>query len=81
MIEEVNGVSAWSHHQRFLRAYSLIEDGNDEIAQAFDDLRRSTAFKRLFAMRSRGLITDDEFSRFSVETRSRIQALESGRRP
>ena len=65
------------YHQRFLRAHSLIKKGNDGIARAFDDLRRSTAFMRLFAMKTQGLITDDEFSRFSVGLRSKIQTVEN----
>lgn len=70
-----------SYHQRFLQVHSLIEKGNDEIARAFDDLRRSTAFPRLFVMRTQGLITDEELARFSAETRSRIQALGNGKTP
>lgn len=63
------------YHERFLKAHALIEEGNDEIARAFNDLRRSTAFQRLLAMKSQGLIADDEFLRFSDETRRRILSL------
>lgn len=58
-------------HQRFLKAFSLIESGNDDIARAFDDMRRSNALERLRAMIAQGLITDEELLRFSPELRSR----------
>jgi hypothetical protein len=38
------------------------------MALVFDFLRRSTALEQLAAMKRRGLVTEDEFSRFSQET-------------
>lgn len=67
------GPTGESNHQRFLRTFSLIENGNDDISRAFNDLRRSTAFERLAAMISQGLISDDELREFSVETRKKIR--------
>ena len=46
-----------------------------EIADIFNGFSRSTAFLRLAAMKSRGLLTEDEFSRFSQETREVIALL------
>lgn len=69
-----------TNHQRYLKVFSLVEKGNDDIARAFNGLRRSAAFTRLTAMRSQGLITDGELLRFTAATRSRIKALEGGGR-
>jgi hypothetical protein len=62
-----------SHHARYLKIYTLIHKRNDEIANAFDDLRRSTAVLRLLAIRSLGLLADEELARFSPDTRARLE--------
>ena len=67
-------------HQRYLKVFSLVEEGDHDIARAFNNPRRSAAFMRLTAMRSQGLITDGELLRFTAATRSRIKALEGGAR-
>jgi len=66
-----------THHQRFLRVFRLLREEDDELAQAFDDIRRSNAIRKLTAMRMLGLLTDDEFMRFRPETRSSIDDLVS----
>lgn len=58
--------------ERYRALDSLLDRRDRGLAQAFDDLRRSTAFLRLLSLRSRSLLTDDEFSRFSPETQARI---------
>lgn len=65
-----------TNHQRFLKALSLIENGNDEIARAFDDLRRSNALERLRTMISLNLITDEELLGFSPELRKRLGTVQ-----
>ena len=60
-------------HERYLAVYKLVQRRNKELAQAFDDLRRSTAWPCLALMRSRGLLTDEEFAGFSSETQAAVQ--------
>ena len=55
-------------HERYLQVYSLIHEHDKEIADIFNDLRRSTAQLRLMMMRTAGLVTDEEMSRFTEET-------------
>lgn len=64
-----------SPHDRYLAIFALIQERDDEIAKAFNDLRRSTALIRLGAMRSLNLISDEEFAGFSTETREIIRLL------
>jgi hypothetical protein len=45
------------------------------LAQAFNDPRRSTAWLQLAIIRSRGLLTDEEFDRFSPETQGAVQVF------
>ena len=72
-VEQVTSNSKASHHQRFLNVFSLIMKRNKELAQAFDDLRRSNALLKLAAIKSHDLLTDEEFSRFSSETREAVK--------
>ncbi|TXL70195.1 peptide ABC transporter substrate-binding protein [Vineibacter terrae] len=61
-----------TNHQRYLALWDMIRERDDELAGAFDDLRRSTAVWRLTAMRQLGVLTDDEFGRFSEEVRDSV---------
>jgi hypothetical protein len=62
-----------SSHQRYLALFKLIEKRDDELADTFNDLRRSTALRQLAAMRGQKLITDEEFAGFSPETREVVE--------
>ncbi len=64
-------------HERYLAVYRLLEKHDRAMSGAFDDLRRSTAFLQLARMRSLGLVTEEEFARFSPETRQ-VVAVFSG---
>ncbi|MCI0335284.1 MAG: hypothetical protein L0228_18905 [Planctomycetes bacterium] len=59
-------------HERYLAVFDLINRRNDEMADAFDDMRRSTALLRLACIQSHRLLSDDEFGRFSEATRHAI---------
>ena len=52
-----------------------IKQSDGEIARLFDNPRRSHALTMLAQIRSQGLLTDDEFSSLSPETRGAIQML------
>ena len=58
-----------SAHERYLRLYQLMKARDDSIAEAFNDLRRSTAVQRLAAMIVLEAVTDEEFSEFSLSAR------------
>jgi hypothetical protein len=64
-----------SAHQRYLDIFKIIEQRDREIASMFNDPRRSNALGMLAKIRSEGLLTEDEFSSLSPETRSAIQLL------
>lgn len=76
ILEELRKTSAadgMTSHGRYLAVWDLIERRNRELALAFDDYRRSTAFIRLTTLRQRGLLTDEEYSRFSLQTREMVE--------
>jgi hypothetical protein len=64
-----------SAHDRFLELCDLLRGRNEALADMFDELKRSTAFFQLARMRGEGLVTDEEMSRFSDETRGVIAVL------
>ncbi len=74
-IDPVIQVRAQSAHQRYLGIFKIIEQRDREMASIFDDPRRSNALGMLAKFRSEGLLTEDEFSSLSPETRSAIQLL------
>src|SRR5882724_10207447 len=57
-----------SSHETYLALFDLIQDRNDDMARAFDDLRRSTALPQIGIIHSMGLLTPEELGRFSPET-------------
>ena len=75
-IDSINADHAMSAHQRYLEIYQVIERRDKEVAQIFNNHRRSTAFFELAAIQSHGLLTPEEFLRFSQETRNAIGQVE-----
>jgi len=74
-LERTYSDHAESFHQKYLDIYQLIKRRDSEIAEIFNDLRRSTAFIHLSAMKARGLLTEDEFLRLSEETRDIVALI------
>jgi hypothetical protein len=66
-----------SWHARYLELYKLIEDRDHEMGTVFNDLRRSNALIHLLALRSRKLLTENEFAEFTSETQDKVQFLDS----
>jgi hypothetical protein len=52
-----------------------MQQGNCELADIFDDPRRSTAIEQLAHMWALKLVTDDEMARFSPDTCEAIRFL------
>jgi len=79
-LQRATGIAATSsttNHERYLKLYDLIKKQDREIALAFDDHRRSTAFMKILQIRKLGLFTADEFARFSEGTRKCVLDIES----
>jgi hypothetical protein len=64
-----------SRHARYLAMFQLVQRRDRELADPFDDLRRSTALRQLACLQSRELLSAEEFGRFSSETRGAVQIL------
>jgi hypothetical protein len=80
ILSELGAVAAsrdGSAHERYLRAYKLIEQHDFEIARAFNNMRRSTAIMQLGIMRRIKILSDEDLSFFSEQTRTRILEIAS----
>ncbi len=62
-------------HARYLAAWRVMNDRNNELAAAFDNPRRSAALEQLLLMRSHKLLTDEEMAQFSDDTRELMRML------
>lgn len=67
--------SRQSHHQRYLALFRWLGDRDQELALAFNDPKRSQMIPQLAAIRAHGLLTDEEFGRFTAETRELVERL------
>ena len=76
-VDQLNTGTPISWHQRYLELYKLIENGDQELGTVFNDLRRSKALIQLLALRSRDLLTEDEFAEFTTETQDKVKFLDS----
>jgi hypothetical protein len=74
---EITTRSGLTNHQRYIKMWELIQEQNEEVALAFDDHRRSTAFLKILQIHRSGLFTDEEFARFSGETRKHVLDVEA----
>jgi len=64
-----------SNHERYLRLFRLLRERDDDLADAFNDFRRSTAILQLARIHALGVVTDEELGRFSPGTRETVIAL------
>ena len=62
-------------HKSFIRICSLLNDKDDEIAVTYNDLKRSNALEKICHMRRNLAMTDEEFSKFSEETKNIVNRI------
>ena len=74
-VERVIDNSTESAHQRYLDIFRIIKRRDREMARLFNGPRRSQGLMMLAQIRLEGLLTEDEFSSLSPETRGVIDML------
>ena len=74
-IDRVSHDGATSRHGRYLQIFGILQQRDLEMVRLFDNPRRSHALTMLAQIRSQGLLTEDEYSSLSPETRAAIQML------
>jgi hypothetical protein len=66
---------AKTSHERYLELFQLIEQRDEELALAFNEMRRSAALLQLTAMHSHELLSTEEMERFSTYARQAVAAI------
>jgi hypothetical protein len=74
-IQRRSATSNKTYHERYLDIYRLLERRDRELGDAFNGLRRSTAVQQLTVIHAQGLLSEEEFARFSPETRSAVDSF------
>jgi len=78
IFEEIDKISSereGKEHKAYLKLWKLLNLEDRQIAFMFDDLKRSNAILKLAAWKRNGVISNENFSKFSDETRQIIEAL------
>jgi hypothetical protein len=74
-VAQLAGGSEQNSHEQYLKLYRLIDKRDDEVARAFNDFRRSTALGQICLMKRYNMLTDEELSQFSQQTRQLLNDL------
>jgi hypothetical protein len=64
-----------SSHDRYWAVFELLQRRDQELAEALDNPRRSTALLQLARIRGQELLTEEEFARLSPATRASVHGL------
>ena len=67
MVRDVTDDATLTNHQRHQKLFGLLHDRDKEVAQAFDNPRRSVAFQLLCIICSWGLLSESKLSEFSEQ--------------
>jgi hypothetical protein len=63
------------NHEAYLALWDLLHKEDRKIAAMFDDLKRSTAFFKLAAWQSHGLVSESDLAFFTEETQDAVKAI------
>lgn len=74
------GCGSGTAHERYLELYRFVNAADKELADAFDDLRRSTARFQILIIHSMNLWTEEEIQRFSPELQEHLAEISAARR-
>jgi len=62
-------------HKAYLDLWKTLKKEDNEISIMFDDLKRSNAIYKLAAWKRNGLVADDDWNKFSEQTRETIDVI------
>ena len=74
-IEPLRLNASRSHHERYLDVLRLLQERHQELANAFDDPRRSQMIFQLAAMHAYGLLEPEDLARFTPRTRATVESF------
>lgn len=68
-------VKEGGYHSAYLELFKHVQTNDKRLSNCFDDWKRSQAFFILANWRKEKLLSDEEFSAFSEETRKVVEQL------
>jgi len=74
-IEQVAASRHGKEHQAYRELWKLLEQEDRKISEMFDDLTRSKAIFRIAALVGYGVLSPQQLSGFSAETRQQVSTL------
>ena len=74
-VVRVSSDSGKSFHERYLAVWRLLQKHDKQVADAFNNPRRSHALEQLTIMYSLGLVGQQDLRKFSSETQEVIKML------
>ncbi len=74
-LEHIASDRSRSSHQKYLDISAHLQKRDREIAKYFDPLKRSNAFLMIAGLKHQGIMTDEELSLFSPETRDTVDVI------
>lgn len=78
ILSELSAISAdttKTNHERYLAVYRRLHERDEELAAAFNDLKRSNSLPKLAMMQCHELLTEEEMARFSPELQESVRGL------
>lgn len=75
LVESIAKQRKGEEHEAFLKLWEAVNEGNELIAQLFNDTRRSNAMFKLMAWRKHGLLSDAELGLFTAGTCEALKHL------
>ncbi len=74
-VKEKVKIDEKENHKTYLNIWDIVNSGDNDIAEMFNDLKRSNAISKLALWRNYGLLTELGLNEFSDETRLNIETL------
>lgn len=62
-------------HKSYIQVYRIMKEKDKEIGITYNDLKRSNAIEKICHMRRHFAMTDEEFSKFSSETKDIVNHI------
>ena len=73
--QQLTSIPGRRPHVQYLKLYKLIEKRDRELADAFNDYRRSTALGQMAKIQCLGVVAEEELLAFSERTRERLENI------
>jgi hypothetical protein len=71
-LSESRGAESYKYYSKL---WKVMEEEDKEVSLMFDDLKRSTAIYKLAIWKRNGILSDDDFEKFTEETQKHIELI------